>query len=120
MPDVFSEWLTQRLSMRGLSIRQFAIQVGVTPEAAGYWLSGERTPRKRYLPQIADVLGVSPSEVTRLWSGMVNGDTKILRTGDMVTLRGPDGKPLLVTDKILKQLELEAEFGQDVSQPEKV
>lgn len=57
----FSHWLRERLGELGLSQRQFALDVGVSPAGLCYWLQGRQMPESGMLKRIGEMLGGAPS-----------------------------------------------------------
>lgn len=112
----FADWLSERLERRGLSIRQFALKVGVSPEAAGYWISGRSKPRKTQLNSIASVLEISESEVVRAWTDFKTDDeqTYVLKPGVIAEIYSPGGNRIRLTARLLKVLEAAAEPGEEL------
>lgn len=120
MVATFADWLSERLERRGLSIRQFAMQVGVSPEGAGYWVSGHRKPRASHLAAIAAALGATESEVTRVWTDYktdeeYTGQTVILKPGVVAHMYSPSGERIELTPRLLRILTAAAEPDEELA-----
>jgi transcriptional regulator with XRE-family HTH domain len=59
----FGEWLDDQLRQRRWSQSAFADAVGVARPTVNSWVNNVQPPRRRVLPLIAKVLGVSSNEV---------------------------------------------------------
>lgn len=62
------ERLKDRLLELDVSQYRLAGEVGVGQATVSRWISGERVPRPRYIPDMARVLGLPPDEVASWWS----------------------------------------------------
>ncbi|MFF4157119.1 helix-turn-helix transcriptional regulator [Streptomyces sp. NPDC001678] len=61
MPQDFSEWLKGLLRQRGMSQKDLAAAIDVTPAAVNAWVNGRSEPRYEKIAAISDALGV-PAE----------------------------------------------------------
>lgn len=61
---MFASRLSLLLRQRGLSQRDLAEMVGLTPAAISRYVSGERKPKAIILAKIAKSLGVQPEDLT--------------------------------------------------------
>ncbi|MFD3697165.1 helix-turn-helix transcriptional regulator [Streptomyces sp. NPDC058646] len=59
MPTDFADWLAYMLGLRGLSQKDLADAVGVTPAAVNGWVNGRATPRSEKMLAIAAALEVT-------------------------------------------------------------
>lgn len=64
MADLFASRLSLLLRQRGLSQRDLAGMVGLTPAAISRYVSGERKPKAIIVAKIAKSLGVRPEDLT--------------------------------------------------------
>ena len=55
--------LAALLGVRGMSQRELAEAAGLTPASVSRYVNGEREPRAPTIAALADVLGVSPSDI---------------------------------------------------------
>ncbi|WP_405501815.1 helix-turn-helix transcriptional regulator [Streptomyces niveus] len=55
----FADWLTGMLEQRGLTQKQLAATLGVTPAAVNAWAHGRSEPRYEKIAAIAEALGVA-------------------------------------------------------------
>lgn len=53
------------MAERGILIRDVAVALHVTPSAAGHYLSGRREPSEQQIVAIANLIGLSMSELTQ-------------------------------------------------------
>lgn len=53
------------LKSKGIKIKWFAKQIGVSVETVRPWLRGKTLPNVKYIPLIADALDSTVEEVTR-------------------------------------------------------
>lgn len=59
----FSEWLVDRYSAAGMTQLEFAERVDAGQSTVSGWVNAGKRPRRRMIPIIANVLGVSVDEV---------------------------------------------------------
>ena len=64
MADLFASRLSFLLKQRGLSQRDLAEMVDLTPAAISRYVSGERRPKAIIVAKIAKTLGVQPEDLT--------------------------------------------------------
>ena len=55
----------QLLREKDLTGAQLGRRIGVSRWVVSYWTSGKGTPRAKYIPDIAEVLGITVEDVLR-------------------------------------------------------
>lgn len=64
--EALVSFLKRHLIANGLSGSALARKLKVTPAAVTRWLSGQSTPKPKYVPKLARMLGIDPMELTRI------------------------------------------------------
>lgn len=66
--------VAREMKRQGWSQRRFAGAVGVSQPTVSDWLSGEKEPKSRYVPKMAEVLGLSVNDLLSETAG-ISGNT---------------------------------------------
>jgi transcriptional regulator with XRE-family HTH domain len=64
--EALVSFLKLHLTAKGMNGSDLARKMKLTPAAVTRWLSGQTTPKAKYVPQLARMLGVSPMDLTRI------------------------------------------------------
>jgi transcriptional regulator with XRE-family HTH domain len=66
--EAFMTLLKRHRLALGLTLKELAAAIGVTPAAVQAWETGRWEPKPKYIPVLAKTLGVTPMEITLILS----------------------------------------------------
>jgi transcriptional regulator with XRE-family HTH domain len=109
----FGDWLKATREAKGWTTQVLADKAGLTQPYVTMLEQGTRNPRRDKVEQLAAAMEVDPAPGL-LAAGFSSTPSQevVLQSGKIVRLYRPDGKPIKITEELLKRLEFEAELAE--------
>jgi transcriptional regulator with XRE-family HTH domain len=118
MATNFAEWLRSARNAKGLTQTQLAEIAELSTGQISRLENGEQGTKETTAVRLATALGCDPQDalsaltLSALQGAPESPQEKFLVVGEIVTIDGPGGVKVRVTEKLRKQILLEAEFGE--------